>query len=339
MKRHLILLLLSVFLLTGCASSVEEPSFAPEEEDILVLYTSHKKEVWLPIVEEFEDRTGIWVQIREGGTNELLERLQQERAAPKADVMFGGGVENLEAAVELFAPYKSENTRDVYPRYLEEDSLWTPFSALPLVLIYNPKLVDAEAVTGWANLLNPVFRGRIAFADPSVSGSSYTALATMVQALDGDTDEILRRFAQNLMGKQLSSSGDVLTSVARGESWVGVTLEETASRRIAAGDPLVMVYPKEGTSCVPDGCALIAGSPHPDNAKAFLDFTVSRDVQQLLQERFCRRPVRMDLEGARTLPSLRKLTQIDYDLTWASTHREQLLMSWAFYLGGEGETP
>ena len=130
----------------------------------------------------------------------------------------------------------------------------------------------------------------------------------------------------------------MLSAVAQGECWVGVTLEETASRRIAAGDQLVLVYPAEGTSCVPDGCALVRGSPHPESAKAFIDFTVSRDVQQLLGERFCRRPVRDDLDAGTALPSLSKLKQIPYDISWASSQRDPLLMSWEFYLGSE-ETP
>ena len=160
----------------------------------------------------------------------------------------------------------------------------------------------------------------------------------MLQALPEDRDTVLRTFAENLAGKQLSSSGDVLSAVAQGECWVGVTLEETASRRIAAGDQLVLVYPAEGTSCVPDGCALVRGSPHPESAKAFIDFTVSRDVQQLLGERFCRRPVRDDLDAGTALPSLSKLKQISYDISWASSQRDPLLMSWEFYLGSE-ETP
>ena len=157
----------------------------------------------------------------------------------------------------------------------------------------------------------------------------------MLQALPEDRDTVLRTFAENLAGKQLSSSGDVLSAVAQGECWVGVTLEETASRRIAAGDQLVLVYPAEGTSCVPDGCALVRGSPHPESAKAFIDFTVSRDVQQLLGERFCRRPVRDDLDAGTALPSLSKLKQISYDISWASSQRDPLLMSWEFYLGSE----
>ena len=129
----------------------------------------------------------------------------------------------------------------------------------------------------------------------------------------------------------------MLSAVAAGESWVGITLEETASRRIAAGEQLAMVYPADGTSCVSDGSAIVAGARHPDNARLFADFTVSRDVQSLMQEQFCRRSVRSDIVPTAALPVLDTIPQVTYDLSWASTHRNSLLMSWEFYLGSEAE--
>ena len=60
-KRILILLIL-LALLTGCAPAAQDgAAYAPDESERLVLYTSHKKEVWWPIVKEFESRIGIWV--------------------------------------------------------------------------------------------------------------------------------------------------------------------------------------------------------------------------------------------------------------------------------------
>ena len=89
-KRSLILLIMILTLLTGCAPAAQDgAAYAPDESERLVLYTSHKKEVWWPIVKEFESRTGVWVEVVQGGTNELLERLQEEQDAPQADVMFG----------------------------------------------------------------------------------------------------------------------------------------------------------------------------------------------------------------------------------------------------------
>lgn len=167
--------LAAVLLLCGC-SAPQVQDFAPDEAERLVIYTSHKKVEWWPIVKEFEARTGIWVQVVQGGTNELLEQLENEKDSPAADLMFGGGVESLEANANLFTPYHAEGSDSILPQYRSADGLWTPFSALPLVLIYNPKLLSAQDLTSWADLLKPELRGRIAFADPAVSGSSLYGL-------------------------------------------------------------------------------------------------------------------------------------------------------------------
>ena len=146
-------------------------------------------------------------------------------------------------------------------------------------------------------------------------------------------EELLRRFAGNLDGRQLAGSGEVLSAVASGSALVGVTLEETALKRIAAGDDVALIYPSSGTSCVPDASALIQGAPHPENARRFLDFTVSYEVQRLLAEQFCRRSVRKDLPSA--LMPLEDISLVDYDVEEASAGRDAVLMTWAFYLGGE----
>ena len=77
-----------------------------------------------------------------------------------------------------------------------------------------------------------------------------------------------------------------------------------------------------------------------EDGRKVLVFTFFRDVQdrvqQLLGERFCRRPVRSDVSGDDSLPDLAGIRLVDYDVDWASKNREGILMTWAFYLGGEG---
>ena len=158
-KWRMLLLALLLALLCGCAASEPLPDYAPEESQRLILYTSHKKEVWQPIVKEFEARTGVWVTVVEGGSNELLEQLAAKTDAPQADVMFGGGVESLESYQDLFAPYTCADADAILPQYRAKDDIWTPFSSLPLVFVYNPKLVGTEEITGWADLLRPELYG------------------------------------------------------------------------------------------------------------------------------------------------------------------------------------
>jgi len=339
-KKHFVLIVLLIFslLLSGCSAARHRQDasvYAPGDNYRLVIYTSHKYELYWPIIKEFEERTGIWVEVVEGGTNELLERIAREADKPAADIMFGGGVDSLESYREYLSPYTCADTGNISSHFRSPDDLWTPFSLLPVVLIYNTKLVPLRQITGWIDLFEDNYRGRIAFADPNRSGSGFTELVTLIEAMDISRDEALRTFAGALEGRLLDDSGSVLSAVAEGNDLVGVTLEETAIQSIAYGYDIEMVYPIEGTSCVPDGSALVRGAVNERNAKLFLDFTVSLDVQQLLSDRYYRRPVREDVGQRFFLPALEDIALIDYDIDWAIQNRESILTDWDLYMSGE----
>lgn len=331
MKKWILFPLLAALFLSACQKTERTTEYTPDESMRLTIYTSHKEEVYMPIVREFEERTGIWVDVITGGTNELLERIESQQDNVEADVMFGGGVESLKAYEHCFSPYVVGSSGSIREPHQAEDAVWTPFSALPVVLIYNTKLVSPDKITGWSSLSDPIFRGRIAFADPAISGSSFTALATQILA-GNSMGKTLATLAENLQGKTLSSSGDVLNAVADGSYLVGITLEETALKYIAAGADLAMVYPEEGTSCVPDASAIVKGAPHSENAKKFLDFTVSYEVQQMLSESSYRRPVRSDIPAGESLLPLQDIVLVDYDIDWACKNRDVILSDWSFYL-------
>ena len=331
MKKWILFPLLAALFLSACQKTERTTEYTPDESMRLTIYTSHKEEVYMPIVREFEERTGIWVDVITGGTNELLERIESQQDNVEADVMFGGGVESLKAYEHCFSPYVVGSSGSIREPHQAEDAVWTPFSALPVVLIYNTKLVSPDKITGWSSLSDPIFRGRIAFADPAISGSSFTALATQILA-GNSMGKTLATLAENLQGKTLSGSGDVLNAVADGSYLVGITLEETALKYIAAGADLAMVYPEEGTSCVPDASAIVKGAPHSENAKRFLDFTVSYEVQQMLSESSYRRPVRSDIPAGESLLPLQDIVLVDYDIDWACKNRDVILSDWSFYL-------
>lgn len=354
-------LVCAVCLCAGCGrqstvSAVAEPGSEPQidESRQLVVYTAHKREVYQPILEEFEERTGIWVRVEAGGTTEMLRRIRQESqdGTAAADVMFGGGIENLELFGDYFEPYHVGREGELYPSFVSEDGLWTPFTELPIVFIYNRKLVPEEKAPGsWKEFLDGTWDGQISFADPEKSGTSLTILETLrlVNREQGwyDSDEaVLERFATGLQQEMAAGSGDVPTEVASGHRKVGITLEETALKSAAAGSDVAIAYPAEGTSAVPDGTAIVKGTDHEANAQQFLDFTVSDPVQRYVVSHLYRRSVRTDVEER---PDGEEVRVLDFDVQAASTEEREVLEKFLQYVhspdGGDqdektaGQTP
>ena len=158
--------------------------------------------------------------------------------------------------------------------------------------------------------------------------------------------EVLPQFTPGGYGGLLDGLDRLISQAKRrkGSETLVQTLEEdrerlSASTAFPAMDRYIaLIYPDDGTSCIPDGGALVQGAPHPENARKFLDFIAGNDVQSRLETEFSRRPVREGVESGGVLRPLEELVLVDYDLAWTVEHHDSILMSWAFYLGG-GEEP
>lgn len=303
-----------------------EDMYSLSEENKLIVYTAHKPEIYEPILQEFEEETGIWVEVVSGGTSQMLALIASEDGNSKADIMFGGGVDSLKSYSSYFEPYVSKNASNLDDSYASETNAYTVFSSLPTVFIYNTKLINYnERPKSWSKLLSGSFKGEIAFADPCSSGSSYTAMMTMLQVLNEDSmseDEVLSLFMDNLGGDVLDSSTDVVTEVIAGRKTVGITTEEVARKNIAKGASIEMVYPADGTAALPDGCAIVKGAKHLENAKAFIDFVSGRQIQSYLSEYQFRRSVRTDNHASSDI------NVIIYDIDAATAQRSGLLDIW-----------
>ncbi|MBJ6364328.1 ABC transporter substrate-binding protein [Paenibacillus sp. GCM10012307] len=305
----------------------------------VVIYSPNNADINNPIVKEFQERTGVQVELIAGGTGELLKRVEAEKDNPLGDVFFGGDTASLGAYSDYFEPFETKEKANLNPAYLPASKLYTPFTLLPMVIMYNKELVAAgEEPASWKDLLDPKWKGKIAFADPGKSSSSFTQLATMLTAFGKDDEkgwEFVQKLVANLDSKLLSSSGSVYKGVADKEFAIGITLEEAALRYVEGGAPVGIVYPSEGTVVTPDGMAVIKGSKNMDNAKAFIDFAAGQDVQALLQKEFFRRSVRTDAGAISGLPDISSIKTVDYDYGWVTANKTAINERFAKVVTGQ----
>lgn len=318
-------------LFAGCGSSsatndTKKPA-ASEDTKTVVVYSPNEADVNNKLVKMFQDKTGIKVQLITGGTGDLLSRIKAEAQNPLGDVMFGGGAESLQAFSTYFEPYTSTEDKNLPDGMKAKDHIWNGFSALPMVIMYNKAMVkDADAPKSWADLTDPKWKGKVSFTDPNKSGSAYTQMITMYTA-DGGWD-FVQKFINNLDGKVESSSTNPPKKVSDGEFPIGVTLEQSAQKYIAGGSNVGLIYPSEGTSAVPDGIALIKGVKHPEAAKKFIDFMISKEAQSVLPDSFQRRSVRNDVASPKGLTEMNKIKLVNYDFDFAANKKTDNLQKW-----------
>lgn len=336
------LLLAATLLIAGCGGAqqpaapakeapkqAEGPAPKPEEKN-LTLYTSFGADLYTPIVQSFEQKTGIKVDVVFGGTGEMLQRLNAEKEAPMADVMLGGGAESYEAYRPLFESYTLGDDNLVPDTLKAPDRLWYGFNALPMVIMYNKTLMnESELPRGWADLKNPVYKGKLAMSDATKSGTSFVQVVTMLTLFGRDDQkgwETVGEVVKN--AKVLGSSSLPPKGVNDGEYALALTHENAAWKYAKAGGPVGWVYPVEGTATIPDSVAVVKGGKHPQNARLFMDFLFSKETQELASKQLGLRASRSDVAPPEGLKPMDQIKLIKLDVAWVSGNRDKILSQW-----------
>jgi iron(III) transport system substrate-binding protein len=302
------------------------PTPAPEKE--VVVYSAHDSDMLEWGAKLFQDKYGIKVSMVQAGSGELLKRIEAEKARPLGDVVWGIGPETAASRPELFEPYKVKDADKIFPDMVHPQNLMTPFSAsATVVIMYNKKLVPASDVPKtWKDLTDPKWKNKIANADPSKSGSSYSGTVTRLIAFGkGDAAWAFEeKLIQNLV--ILPKSSMVYLQVGNGEIPLGIAFEEGAYKYAGPDGTSGVVYPSDGTAVLYDASLLIKGAVHPNAAKLFADFTVSKEFQEELIKKFLgRRSVRSDVTLPAGVAALKTIKNVDYDTQWASDNRDAIL--------------
>ena len=296
----------------------------------LVVYSPHDAEpLNAGIIAFMTKYPNIKVELIAGGTGELCERIASEAASPKADVFWGGGADSMEAYHDYFNSFVCTNDSAIDRHFKDDNEKWIGESPLPMVIIYNKKLLAEEKIAppkSWNDCLDPKFKGKIAYCQPSKSGSAYTQLCTMILAHGGGEKgwDFVERFAANLDGKILDSSGKCHKLVASGAYLVGITIEKSAV--LYKDDPKIgFCYPSDGTSAVPDAISIIKGCPHEENAHTFVNFITSYESQQEQCHDWKRRPARSDVAVPEGLVPMSQIKLVDYNFVWAAHEKEAII--------------
>jgi len=263
------------------------------------------------------------------GTGELLKRAQSEKENPLGDVFWAADQTMLSSSKELFEEYVSSENDNMIEPARNTTGYFTPAFADPTVMIVNKDLAGDMKIEGFADLLNPELKGKIAFAEPSASSSSFEHLVNMLYAMgNGDPDkgwDYVDKLVDQLDGKLLGGSSAVYKGVADGEYTVGLTFEQGAAQYVGAGSPVKVVYMNEGVIFRGDGAYIIKNCANERSAQIFLDWLTSKETQEFMNNTQYRRSIRKDVEAGDAMKPMSEIKVITDDETNTAEHKSEWL--------------
>jgi len=285
--RAALVVLLALGTLIPGASAQDARLEAAKKEGKVVWYTSLALPSAEKVAKLFEAAyPGIKVEVNRTGSERIIARVMQELKAniKNVDVVHTSDAGHFVyfKAQKLLTKYTPAGVEAFPAGFKDKDGYFYGLRATVNVIAYNTKTVSAaEAPKTWKDLLDPRWKGKMVTAHPGYSGVISTHVLALVNQYGWD---YFKQLAQNKL-MLVQSAVDPSGVVASGERPVAVDGGEYTFYQIKKkGNPVEIVYPKEGVPLVVSPTAIMSFAPHPTAARLFTDFTFSREVQQVMAD-------------------------------------------------------
>ena len=294
---------------------------AAKKEGTLTIYSFNLVgDVGISVSKAFKERYGINVDIITGRGAEFVERMKTERRMKNvvADVNDG----STTFAIQMKAEGLTVSVADQLP-VLKEQNVWATnvFGNDPidkhlvgLSLNYwspwvNTKILatPADMPQVWRDLLKPQWKGKMILTDPTTSAGPQQFFVPLMREKVIDEDYLKALYKQDLiLSSSLQDEGRML---ARGERSMSVRGSiATLAKFAQEGAPIKAIDMKDGiVQLISPVAAVIAGSPHPNAARLFMDWFLSKEGQSVYTKTSGAPPIRSDVpdpttEAARLTP-------------------------------------
>ena len=287
----------------------------------LRIYSGRNRPDLSPVYLLFERLTGITTSVEKVYHHDVEKRIVAERADPQADLL----LTNSQLAVELargsgiFEPYAAPVAK-AYPSWLRApDFAWLSFTAWPRAAMVNRGVLPDSAV--WPvrleDLTDARFRDAVACAAlvEMTTVAQFAALrvvkgdAYATQLVDALIANGMRIYASNLRTRE---------ALARERKAVAIANSSNIHVFYMEGNPVGEAWldqagSETGTHVEAHTVAQLAGAKHPTEARAFVDFLLSAEIQTLLARLFGETPVNAHAAHGTVRP-LAKIKRMDAPL-------------------------
>jgi iron(III) transport system substrate-binding protein len=306
------------------ASQWDELVEAAQREGGLVVMGPPTPELRRRLPEVFQQRFGVRMEYTGQASGEYALRLGNERQAGvySSDIVISGsntmyevlaGRGRLEDGVmgmlvplrpALLLPEVLDTSKYRSGRLIfmdpAEQYVFRMNNTVNRTITLNTDHVRAADIQSWYDLLKPEYRGRIVTYDPTISGAATNQSAEIYLKLGRDYTRRLYVDQQPLVTRDHRQSADLL---ARGAYPIAISLQQQEVGRLSdEGFPVLVIQnPPESPDSLSAGfghLGILDRAPHPNAARLFVNWLLSREGQQIWQNAQLQVSGRNDLDDS-----------------------------------------
>ena len=254
--------------------------------ETLTIYSGRSKSLVEPIIKQFEEKSGINVEVSYGGTTQLAAALLTEGDKSPASLFWAqdAGALGAVSKKEMFQKLPESILTQVPSGFRDAEGFWVATSGRARVLAYSPERVKIEELPeSIFDLTQSMWKGRVGWAPTNASFQAFIT-ALRVQVGEEKTAEWLKGMKANGV-KKYAKNTPIIEALAAGEIDVGLPnhyyLLRFKSRD--SGFPVEQSFFKAndpGNLVNIAGVGLLKSSKNKAAAVKFVEFLLSNKAQQ-----------------------------------------------------------
>lgn len=276
-------------VLAAAAIAVTVLAGSAQSASSLLVYSSRSHYGAEQVFKDFTRDTGIGITFFEGNNNEVFERLRNEGARTKADLLLTVDAGNLwnAARAGLLQPITSATLEANVPAHLRDpEGRWFGVAVRARTIMYHAGRVAPAELSTYEALADPAWKGRLCLRSSSAIYNQSLIASLIVEYGAARTEKMVRGWVSNLAAT-LNNDTAVLQAIAAGQCDVGLTNTYYLAR-LAAKDPTFPVKPfwadqrANGVHVNISGAGVTAHTTRRAEAVRLLEYLTRPEVQSRL---------------------------------------------------------
>lgn len=306
---------LALTLMFSCKNSEEKNKNSENEKQEVNVYTHRHYESDQELFKQFEEETGIKVNVINASADELIQKMSMEGEQSPADVLITVDAGRLERAKsqDLLQPIDSQVLENIIASHLKDaDNHWFSLTKRARVIAYAKDRVNPEELSTYEDLASDKWDDKLLIRS---SGNIYnqSLMASLIVHLGEEEAKIwAEAVVENMARSPQGNDRDQVKAVVAGEGdlavvntyYIGKLLNSDDPEEVKAGEQVGLFFPNQdgrGTHINVSGAGVAKYAPNKENAIKFIEFLVSEEAQKVFAHSNYEYPVNQAVAPAELL--------------------------------------